>query len=146
MGIIYTIILSIICGYFYRLGGSANKPKWIWKARDLWCGVCVIAWLSLNGISSWLFIPCVGLMWASLSSYFNKKNADEHWWNFALHGFFIGFSLFPLVTAGHLHWLPVLYRSFVLSVTFALCTQFIRKDVVSEAGRGVLIILTLLLI
>lgn len=147
MTIISTIVLTILSAYLYRMGGSENKPKWLWKARDLGCGLCVLAWLSINVVYSWLMILCLGLMWASLSSYWGKltpNDDEEYWWNFALHGFFIGFSLIPLV--GELSFLPILYRSLALAVTFALWTQFIRNAVVSEAGRGALIILTLLIL
>lgn len=149
MYLTYTILLACLSGYLYRMGGSANKPKWMWKARDVGCNLCVIGWLLLSGYADWLMIVAFGLMWGAFSSYWgwlSPNDDEEYWWNFGMHGFFIGLALFPLAISGTLEWMPLLYRSLAMGVFFIAWTQAIKNAVVSEAGRGVATILTLLII
>lgn len=143
MTLISTVLLMCLSGWLYRQGGSADKPKWLWKARDVGSNLCVIGWLLLNGFHSWWLVLSFGLMWASLSSYFNKKNAEERWWNFALHGFFIGFSLLPLAIIGDIAWLHFGIRCLAMAMFFGMWTQIEDNAVVSEVGRGVFMVLSL---
>lgn len=139
-------MFTALSGYLYRMGGSEDKPEWMWKARDVGCNIAILLWLYFAmGILHWVEIFCFGLMWASFSSYFNKDDAQEHWWNFSLHGFFIGLSLFPLCITNDISWASMTIRSLALFAFMGLWSLH-KNAIIEESGRGAAVILTLLLL
>lgn len=82
------------------------------------------------------------LHWACLSAYWKGKAEDMEWWNWFLHGFFIGLAMIPFVFIDVDLWL-ILFRSVVLGFTMMAWSVKVKKAAYNEFGRGALIVLTL---
>lgn len=85
------------------------------------------------------------LHWGALSTYWKKDGVDAEGWNWFLHGLGIGLALLPFMFMG-MHWSVILLRAFVLGLTMMVWSVLINEVFWEEFGRGVLIIVTLLLI
>lgn len=153
MKILAVILLSIISAILYRLGGSSKEdmdkefpwiPRWfksIPKKRDLMCGLTVVTSSLILGITApwWAWVISVGLMWASLSTYWDELfGYDNHWF----HMFMIGFSLLPVMFFSFPVELGM--RCIILAVVGGSWSKFTGNATYEELGRGVLLPLTLL--
>jgi hypothetical protein len=136
------ILLSIISGIFYRMGGS---DKYDTKWRDWGCPLVVLLALHWH----WSLILCFLLMWGALTTYwkvlnkfFNKPTSDAYWFNWLAHGLGIGLALIPytLFVGG---WELGLVRSLALGLLMMVWSLLNDNVVWEEFGRGALIILTL---
>ena len=153
MKILAVILLSIISAILYRLGGASTEdqdkefpwiPRWIKnlpKKRDFGCGWCVLFASFILGINApiWAWVISVGLMWASLSTYWDELfGYDNHWF----HMFMIGFSLLPVMFFSFPVELGM--RCIILAVVGGSWSKFTGNATYEELGRGVLLPLTLL--
>ncbi len=158
MTIIYLTLLSIISAILYRLGGSSKSdqdkefpwiPKWfknIGKKRDAMSNIVKLFGVYLLGIQApfWLgWFLSFGLLWASLSSYWDWMfGYDNHY----MHGFMCGFSLLPLVIWGSLGLIPFLVQSVVLGLAMGLWSKYNGNATKEELGRGAFLTLSNLLL
>jgi len=155
MNIIYVILLSILSAILYRLGGSSKEdqnkefpwiPKWIKsfpKKRDVGCNLCTIAGCLILGINApiWAWVLSFGLMWASLSSYWDWMfGYDNHWF----HMFMIGFSMLPIMFFSFPLELGI--RCIILALLGGGWSKYTGNATWEELGRGVLLPLSLLTI
>lgn len=151
---IWLIPLTILSAILYRLGGWGdegrkqfpNAPDWLFntKARDIGCALCACLAVRLlcgSDIVWYLYIPCFGLLFGSLTTYWDFINGKDNFW---LHGFACGIAFMPF--AFHITWWALLLRAVVLAVGMGLVSVLSGKDIVEECGRGALIIATLPLI
>jgi len=140
MKILYYLILSALCGLFYRFGG-ADPPFRSWM-RDWVCpafaiGILLLWWHPAG--YAWLLIPLMyGLTGGALSTYWKKKGTDANFWNYFLHGFFIALAMLPYSWATG-HWIGFSIRLVVLPTAIAIWSAKTSLDVVEESGRGFLI-------
>ena len=154
MTILYIILLSILSGYLYHLGGinhllRPNFPILRQKPRDVGCSLVVVLSLLAMGIPAawWVFLIVFGLTWAGLSTYWDWMFNDND--NFWFHGFMIGFAMLPHAIHYGI-WIPLIARSILCCVVMGLWSRFTPKifDIeearVEEFGRGFIIPLTLL--
>jgi uncharacterized iron-regulated membrane protein len=81
------------------------------------------------------------LHWVALSCYW-KRGEDMKWYNWFLHGFFIGLALIPFVFCG-ISWFLILGRAILLGTTMSIWSELNDNAVWEEFGRGFLIISTL---
>lgn len=147
MTIIYLVLLSIISAILYRLGGSSKAdqdkefpwiPTWfknIPKKRDVMANIVKLFGVFLMGITApiWAWFVAWGLLWASLSSYWDWMfGYDNHY----MHGFMCGFSLLPLVIFGNLALIPFLIQSVVLGLVMGLWSKYNGNATKEELGRG----------
>lgn len=101
-------ILSVVCGIFWRMGGSQYFNK-LW--RRVGSTLCILAVLALNGYFGWNWQTLVAsvLIGVGCSSYFGwlTPNTDEETWiNFLAEGLFIqcpilffGYDFYTLMLA-----------------------------------------------
>ncbi len=157
MNFIYQTLLSVISAILYRLGGSSKAdqdkefpfiPRWfknIPKKRDAMSNIVKLFGVYLIGIHApfLAYFFTFGLMWASLSSYWDWMfGYDNHY----MHGFMCGFSLLPLVIFGNLGLVPFLIQSVVLGLTMGLWSKYNDNATKEELGRGFLLTISNLLI
>lgn len=162
MIILSVILLSILSGILYRLGGSSPEAKqrefkwlpdfikYMPKPRDVGCNLCMLVALVIMGIRApwWTWVIAFGLQWAAISTYWDWAfGYDNHWF----HGLMIGVALaLPFVG-----WMttPLLFgRAVLLGALVGAwaklgwnpfnCDEEAQAD---EIGRGVLLCGTLLL-
>jgi len=152
MTIVYLIILSCISACLYRLGGCGPAdlekewgwlPRWVSafpKKRDLGCGLLVIAGCFIVGLQApwWTYVLAVGLMWASLSTYWDFMfGYDNHWF----HGFMIGLSMFPIAIYDEPLALGI--RCLALAVLMGGYSALEGNATREELGRGFVMPITL---
>ena len=157
MTIFWVLLLSVISGICYRLGGWGDEgrkkfpqlPKWLFdtKARDIGCGLCTIGSFFVLGINvvwwqgliaSILTIP---LMLGTLSTYWDFLFGYDNFW---FHGFMVGvaFFLFAIITG---HWIGFVIRCFLLAILIGGWSILIGKDWLEEFGRGFALPVTIFL-
>lgn len=143
--LLITLALSFLNGMFYRMGGSGNYPRW---TRPLGIGLYTIAtifiWAGFH-LDLWEIFGVIasgGISAGMSTTYFKKKGADAHWFNWAFVGFALSLSLLPLAWTHNL-WLGLLIRTVILTPAITLWSQFIGLDILEENGRGFLHIATI---
>jgi hypothetical protein len=141
MKIIILLILSIISGVLYRMGGK-GKP-YNTKYRDLGCPLIAIItlWFLVGFQLSywWVYLLIFGLMFGALTTYWDFLFGFDNYW---FHGFMVGLSIFPLFWIG-IHWWAILIYSISLAVSMGIWSKLISWDVAEEFGRGFFITLLL---
>lgn len=137
-------LIVVLSAVFYRLGGRGGAWWGNTKVRDLGVPLVCLGWLYFAlGCPWWALFLCFGLMFGSLTTYWDYWGTDGvEWYEFALHGGMIGFALFPLVFFG-VPWYWMLLRIIVLAVGISGWSFLIDNDILEEGGRGALIALTL---
>ena len=149
MTILCIVILSIIAGYLYRLGGSGKGTLW----RDLGVPVCMALSMFLLGHFHWTLILCFGLLFASLTTYnkwagylLNRPDKNTVYWeSWSITGLFYGLTMLPYVIYDG-NWIGFGIRASVLALFTCIWSELIGKDWLEEGGRGFAIIATLPLI
>jgi len=157
MNFIYQTLLSVVSAILYRLGGSSKAdqdkefpwiPRWfknIQKKRDAMSNIVKLFGVFLLGITApfWVWFISFGLLWASLSSYWDWMfGYDNHY----MHGFMCGFSLLPLVIWGSLGLIPFLIQSVVIGLSMGLWSKYNGNATKEELGRGFLLTISNLLL
>jgi hypothetical protein len=135
MKIINLLILTILSGIVYRLGGI-GKPFKTWM-RDWICPlffiITLLLWFQPKLWWNWfLFIPIYGLMGAALTTYWDFIFGYDNYW---AHGFVCGIATFLLYWLG-IHWWAILIYSIMVSVGMGFWSKIISNDFVEEFGRG----------
>ena len=120
-------------------GPADLQSEWGWvpspirnfpKKRDVGCGVVTLGAAGLIGITApwYLWLLAFGLMWASLSTYWDELfGYDNHWF----HGFVIGMSLLPVF----FRW-EVLIYAVPLGLAMGLWSKILGNATWEELGRG----------
>lgn len=138
--ILCTLVLAALCGWGWRLGGSANTHmRWI---REVAVGVTEILCLWMWFQWSWLMLLIMGLAFTE-TTYFKKKGMDAKWWNWLLCGICYSLIPMPLLSTGQIHWQGFLIRGLVLTPVITLWRTFQGNVQWSEGGAGAWQILTL---
>ena len=146
-------ILSIIAGILYHLGGLGGAWWKNTKVRDLGVAfVAMITMLFLGAkfslaliVSTLLLFGSLTTYWKKISKWIGKPTNKAYWWNWLATGFVYGLAYLPMVFAG-ISLYSILGRAIILSITTMLWSVWINKAWLEEFGRGVLIIITLLLL
>lgn len=132
-------MLSFICGVFYRMGGSGNfnRAFRIWGCPAFIYGALFLWWLPKELWMWLLLLPAYGLTGGALSTYWSKEGADEKWYNYLLHGFFIALACFPFYWAG-ISWYSILIRAFIVGGLVSWVSTIMTWDIGEEWSRGFL--------
>lgn len=155
--ILWTIVLGLLSGVLYRLGGLSKwqaKRDMPWlpsfvvnsKTRDIGCVVLTGVWLyNFSVVGVWFGQVLAGLlMVAGLTTYWDESpiNWDKPEDNFFLHGIIIGLALVPMgISTGLWGWMIV--RAVTLGILMGVISSVSKNDYVEEIGRGAVIIWTL---
>jgi hypothetical protein len=156
MFILY-IILAIISGLLYHLGGLGNEgakkypklPKWLFntKMRDWGCAACNVTLVAglFKAVVWWQFLGVFLFSWLFLTTYhdwlnrfFNKPaEGDVYWFNWFAHGFCLGLPLLFILYTN-----PLLVGLICLSLGIGMMiwSQLISLAWLEEFGRGYLFI------
>ena len=153
MTIVYLLLLSCISACLYRMGGCGPadlEKEWGWvpkfirnfpKKRDVGSNICALLGCVTVGLTApwWIWVICFGLMWASLSTYWDFLfGFDNHWF----HGFMCGVSLMPLAFYGSALALGI--NCLLLAVAMGAWSLVLKNATWEELGRGAFLPLTLL--
>jgi hypothetical protein len=140
------LLLAVLGAWLYRAGGQ-GKP-YNTKYRDIGVSLVIIAQMCLSGQINSIpaysaLIPCFLLMWGSLSTYryFLPKPKDYLWYHYALHGFFVSLSIFPIMFFAF-SWIGFIARVIICAALISLWSHFITNDVWEERGRGFIFCIT----
>lgn len=140
------ILLSILSAIFYRLGGASQAdqdlefpyiPRWIKnipKKRDVLSNLCKLGscYLMLANIPFWAYFIAFGLLWASLSTYWDELfGYDNHF----MHGFMCQFSLLPIVIFSG-YYFAFAVQCIVLALAMGLYSLYEGNAYKEEMGRG----------
>lgn len=148
MNILTVIGLAVLSGVLYRLGGY-GKP-FNTKVRDFGVPACMIMAMLSLGNFHWSLILCFGAMFGATTTYWDfinkwlpvKDKDTEYWFNWALHGFFIGISMLPYVLFSH-QWLSLGLYVALCTVLMTLVSELSGNVWVEEIGRGFIAIAAL---
>jgi hypothetical protein len=139
--ILFSLVIGILSGVFYRMGGSDRYNK---NWRDLGLPFLMLTYVVLVNWNWWIILSFF-LMFGALTTYWKKKGTDATFLNYWLHGLGISLAVAPysLVT-GHLsHFVA---RIIVLPLLMAFWSIIEDNAVREEFGRGFLIGFTFLLL
>lgn len=139
------LVLAIIGGVLYRLGGTSAGSKW----RDAGVSLVSVGYLAvrlplIDGWAVGALIASFGLMWMALSTYryFLPKPVDYKWWHYALHGFMVALAVLPVALVTK-HLLFFAIRCIICSMLVGGWSHLISEDNLEEFGRGFIIVSTL---
>lgn len=133
------MVLAALNGFFYRMGGSGNFPRYF---RGLGMVITLIGSMALLGLFHWSLLICAGALYGLSTTYFKKKGSDAYYWNWLLVGFAFSISILPFCIFNG-HWLGFSIRTVVCTALVTLWSQFIGNAVIEEFGRGFICIATL---
>ena len=152
MIIAWIILISLVSGLFYRLGGSGdewrkkypNLPAWLFdtKARDIGCTI-------LGFITMFILLNIKAVWWVHLLAFLGLFGSLTTYWdflfgydNFWFHGFMCALSYvwYPIVTG---NWIGFGIRCVVVSVAMGWISSLLENDNGEEFSRGFWITITL---
>ena len=145
------ILIALLTGLLYRLGGTGGAWWKNTKVRDLGVPLVCVGWLYFAlGCPWWALFLSVGVMYGSLTTYnkwaskliYGKDCNDVKWISWLVTGMSYGVALFIIswVTG---NWMGLLNRTLVLGVFTCLWSEAIGNATWEEFGRGFLIGITL---
>jgi len=148
MNYLLLILLSIIGGILYRLGGI-GKP-WNTKMRDLGVPACGLFAMKLLGfdyswvlyLSTLLLFPALTTYWKKINRFFGDTDENCHWYNWLVHGLVCGLAYLPMCFGGISLYL-IIGRAIILAIATMWWSEVIGDVKWEEGGRGFLIIITL---
>ena len=131
------LIASILGGILYRLGGQYQT-----KIRDLGIPTVAITAMCLAHGFRWVYIPCYGLLFGSLTTYWKRKGVDAEWYNWLFTGLGYSMAMLPYSIISH-GYLGFTERVVTLTAFTIIWSESIGLDWLEESGRGFAIIATL---
>jgi hypothetical protein len=141
--VIVLTILSGLGGLLYRLGGIGDPFNT--KYRDFGVPIIGMVYMFMFNEINWTIILSGVLCFAAQTTYFKGEAEDVLWY----HWFFVGlaFSLcwLPYIFF-NMNWIGFYSRALIVTSLIPLWSLFIDDDTLEEFGRGVIQIITLILI
>lgn len=146
---LYLFLLACVAGTLGRMGGAGKEGQWYEKIldtkwRDAGCPLILLLAISLfvpfNPSLWWAYLLSYALMWAALSTYFDKLFGYDNLW---FSGFMTGVAVFPLGFINPWFWLIVPLRAVALCVIWGCLNKYLpkkgilcwRRDVAEEFLR-----------
>ena len=157
MKIILYLVLSILSGIFYRIGGSSKeeaKKEFPWfpsnlvntKVRDVGVSLmAILVFILLSSISLpwWILLLTLLLMFGSMTTYCTfGEQEDVYWYNWFLTGILYGLSALP-ITCYTGKWLGFGIRTIILGFGIMIWSEVNSDARLEEFGRGALFTLTI---
>ena len=154
--IIYLLIIAVLSGILYRLGGIGGSgkflPKWMFdtKMRDAGCAVlkivCLLFILKLQA-PIWAHILTFGLTWGSLTTYCDYFGTDNvEWYEWGMTGLMYGCASLPYLFSGSVVLLWFIVYTILMTLLIMGWSVLIKKAWLEEWGRGFIIIMLLLIL
>ena len=142
--ILIGLILGIICGFLYRLGGWEKGNKLF---RRIGCPLIALIFLwILDGFKSslwWAYLLSFGLSYGAMSTYHDYlTNGDENWLCWLMTGSGYSLAYIPLLWIG-ITPLALIIRTVVLSLGTMFIREFTGNDFIEEFGTGFLYLTTI---
>jgi hypothetical protein len=164
LNMVLVLCLAALAGLLYYCGGASKEeghknlpflPLWMfaswvrdWLIPALACGVLGL----LFGLH-WSMLILYPAMGAALSAYhkwlnpfFKKPKTDCFWFNWLAHGLVIGLSVVPYVIFYQHNYIGLALLVAALGYSIMVWSEKQDKVEIEASGRGVLIILSLLLL
>jgi hypothetical protein len=143
MTILWLILLSILSGVLYRMGGKGGAWYYDTKARDIGCAITTSVAVFVVGVKApwWIHLVCFLMLFGALTTYWDFLfGFDNHWF----HGFVCGAAYLPYAFYGE----PVsmIGRAFLLAILMGAWSLAVGNDVLEEFGRGFVLPITLALV
>jgi len=140
------LVLAIISGCCYRLGGAAKIGDSLdilrnTKTRDL--GVPLLTLFAIALLHNpvwWIHGLSFLLLFGALTTYWDFVFGYD---NYYAHGFVCALAYIPYAFTGL--WWPFLIRVVVLTVIVGLLSRVMEKDTFEEFGRGFFITSSILI-
>ena len=142
---IMTLLLSLLSGILYRAGGKGGKWYFNTKFRDFGVAilVCLCLYFAKYTMPWWAWLTTFGVMFASLTTYWEKWGSDDvEWYEWLLTGLGYSLAILPVVYFNQL-WTGFLYRTIILTLFTMYASIVYGGDEMEETTRGWLIIATL---
>ena len=147
MKYLIVIILAMLSGILYRMGGSGNYDT---KARDIGCPALSLVAMYLVGVPlSWWYFLTFMLSFAAMTTYhkwtnkiLGKTDNSVYWLGWLVTGIVYAICAFPATMTQGLFIGPLI-RVGVLGLLICLWSEFNGDAVVEEFGRGFFFILTI---
>lgn len=142
MNITLIVILSVVAGILYRMGGSS---KFNTLYRDIGCSLVSLALCLVLGLKAGLwatlgaYFLTFGLTWGALSAYWGQ---DEKKFGYWAHGLGLALAILPIAFITG-HWIGFGIRVVGLTFLTALWSEIIGWDIAEEFGRGFLLTATI---
>jgi hypothetical protein len=122
------IILSLISGILYRLGGIGDPFNT--KVRDFGCptiALITLIWTLDIYAPWWIHFISFGLMFGAMTKYWDYWGSDDvEWYEWALTGFMYGLSFIAYPIDSH-HWLGFGLRTGFLTIFMPLWKKYCPK-------------------
>lgn len=159
--IILQILVVVLCGFIsgvaYWLGGQGADgakahpkcPSWLFNRaiRHVVCPTMVVAPIALfMPLNAWLSLSWI-LMFGATTCYWNflHPQEDKTWWNWLLHGLFIGLSILPYAISIN-HTVAGLTYAVACALTMCIWSEEMSVDLYEEFGRGFLMVAAILVV
>jgi hypothetical protein len=141
------ILLGVIAGILYRMGGSDNfNTKW----RDLGVPVCMVLAMASMGNLHWSLILCFGALFGALTTYnkwvgyfFDRPDREVHLESWVMTGFLYGLAMLPYAYFTN-NWEPFLIRTVITTFLVALISELSGNVYIEEGGRGFVTVASLI--
>jgi len=162
--IILFVLIAALSGFLYYLGGCSKEeghkkipflPFWLFDTltRDIGCSfLASIALWYLYGLH-WSLVAVWGLLYGALTTYhkwlnklFGKPKDGCYWFNWLVTGICYGLAVTPYVYFYQHNFVGLALLIGVLGFTTMLWSEKQDKVEIEASGRGILIILSLLLL
>ena len=144
MNWLYIIVLSLIGGALYRMGGQGypfNK-----QYRSVGVPLCALLLLFLLGNRDpwWAWLTTAMLLYGTMTTYFKWGGQKQmYWWNWTITGFMYGIAMFPFCFAS-MGWDMLIARACWLAGAVGIVTVENLLDVKWEEGlRGFFLVATI---
>jgi hypothetical protein len=139
MIILYIVLLSIVSGVLYRLGGAKGYNT---KFRDLGCPTVRLGAMFVLGYHApwWCHVIAFGLLFGALTTYWDFLFGFDNFW---FHGFMCGVAYVPYAFVGSIGWWHWIAQCVALAVVIGAWSAWQKDAVREEFGRGFVLPLSL---
>ena len=122
------LFACVLCAILGRMGGAKGYNT---KFRDVGIPtiLCIVAYIL--GVHSWWLVLMFGLMFASLTTYWDFLFGYDNFW---FHGFMCGLSFLPIAIVTQ-QWIGFLIALGITTVWMGGWSKVIKNDVLEELGR-----------
>jgi len=136
--LVLTILLAIIGGIAYRVGGASWGNR-LFRILGVPFISLVTFWINAGwDINAWwIYAISFGLMAGAISTYhyWLPKPPDYEWYHYAMHGFFVSLAFLPLcILTGS--WMWGVLRCVINAALLGGWSVIASWDDLEEWGRG----------
>ncbi len=135
MKIILLLVLTLISGILYRIGGSKNGHKLVRRMGVPLIGLLTMLFVVNVKVSWYIHLLAFGLYFGLITTYWDSVFGYD---NFYAHGFGCAMAYLPYAIAGGA-WLGFVIRLILATLLCGLWSEEVDDDVAEEVGRGIIL-------